>query len=270
MALLKKIRAAYASTKSLDTVKSIDDKEISPLAEQSHTSVTSGEKMIAMLKDPKYKDYPASKHKRRGQWIASLISSGALNGWESDLWDSAKGDYINFRKSELLEDGGYDGVTVLESELFDYYENNKPMQFQVPLWTTSRLEYPPSFGYEHREPETSINNDQDFTERGTRSYAYSVKPTSIMPTSILAQSMRAERTLLRGGTMSVKVFLQNFHTNGKKVEKEITDDACKVLEEGEIVRNSMIAMFNAVAFASQDQTYAKDEQHLKDFEEDLD
>jgi len=270
MLLLKRIRKAHACAKLTNVMKSIDEEEIPQLTENSRLSVLAGETVISKLKDEENQGRPASMYKRRGQWIASLITSGAIVGWQSDLVDSAKGEYINFKKLEPADDGSYDGMTFTELEMIDYFERNVPMEYLIPSWSTIGLEYPQSFSFSSPDSMQDVINDDNEKEHKVPPSVNSVRPTLVMPTSILAQHIMVERTRLRSGRISVKVLLQNFHTNGKTVKKEITDDACRVLEEGATVRSSMKAMYDAIGFTSQDQFYAREEEQLKNFEEELD
>ena len=263
------MREVFAREKLIDSVHSVDE-QISGQIEKSQRSVIAGENLISRLKNEESKGWPASTYKQNGQWIASLISSGAIVGWESDLWDSAHGDYLNFQKMEAGKDGDYDGLAVTEWELLNHSKYDIPMQYGAPPWSTSNLTYPQTLSLPSPEPEQDVINEDDNTEPEAPPPIYSVKPASIMPMSILAQTLRAERIQLRSGKVSVKVFLQNFHTNGKMVEKEIIDDASKVLEEGDKARSSMIAMYYAVGFASQEQLYTREEEQFKQFKEDLD
>ena len=269
MSLLKRMREAFARANLADSVHSIDD-QISDQVEKSQRAVAAGEVLISKLRNKENEGWSASTYKQRGQWIASLISSGAIVGWESDLWDSAHGDYLNFQKTEAGEDGDYDGQAVTEAELTNHFQLNIPMQYGAPPWSTASLRYPQNLGLPSPESEMDVVSEDDNSEPKAPSFLYSVKPTSIMPMSILGQKMKAERVQLRSGRMSIKVLIQNFHTNGKVVEKEIIDDASKVLEEGDTARTSMNAMYDAVGFANQEQLYVRQQEQLEQFEEDLD
>lgn len=91
MSLLKRMRAAFVSAKATHMVQVFDEKNIPHQLQASKSCVAEGERMISMLKNNETKDWPASKHKMRGQWIASLASSGAMTGWESNVYDSPDG-----------------------------------------------------------------------------------------------------------------------------------------------------------------------------------
>lgn len=169
---------------------------------------------------------------------------------------------INFRTTEpSSEDGEHDGYSVTEIELHKHFEENITAQYIGPIWSTASLQYPPAFEQQLSGPEQDVL-DNDGIDLKTSPATLSVVPTSLMPTSILAQNMRAERTMLRNGKMSVTVLLKTFHTNGHVQEKEVKDDACKVLEEVERVHDSMAAMHNAIANAFHEQSCAMHEEVL--------
>ena len=73
--------------------------------------------------------WPASRHKERGQWMASLITSGALTGWSSTLEDSEHGDLIHL--NNVLADPG-NVVSLTELELDELFEGGEPLEQGFP------------------------------------------------------------------------------------------------------------------------------------------
>jgi len=70
--------------------------------------------------------------------------------------------------------------------------------------------------------------------------------------------------------MSVKVVLTNYHTNGTIRKKEIKDDACKILEEVNMVHTSMKDMRAALGKVARTQQYAMQEDAVRAAEDDVD
>lgn len=77
------------------------------------------------------REWSASRHKDRGQWMASLITSGALRGWRSTLEDSEDGDVIHLTK-DLVAPEDQDGISLSERELHDHFEDGKPFEQGLP------------------------------------------------------------------------------------------------------------------------------------------
>lgn len=85
LSLLHRWRSYVGSQKgpgSKDLIDHIDTKAIPFSEEHSRNLVKDGEAMIARLKEDQTKNLPASKYKLKTQWIASLVTSGAVPGWE--------------------------------------------------------------------------------------------------------------------------------------------------------------------------------------------
>lgn len=263
------MRGVYASAGLEDSLELLDESYGFIKSDMMPTSVARGEALIAEAKQEANKGKPASMYKNRGQWVSSLISSGAINGWETTICDSSEGEYLDFRKSELAEDGSSDGMTVTEVELKSYFEESIPFRWERPLWDTLDTAYPaflhPPQGY--IKPPTNTISDDDLAHHENQSVIPFFEPTLIMPRSMLAQHMRTKRTKFADGKTCVKVLFQNYYVDGTTVEKEIVNDPCKVLEEGYKVRTSIAEMQDSIESASRQHSHAINEMQLKYFQE---
>lgn len=88
MSLLHRWRAYAISQKNADMtafITEIDSKNIPSQEQRSRELVNMGEKLIAQLKENQAKTWPASRLKLRTQWLASLVSSGAVPEWQVRL-----------------------------------------------------------------------------------------------------------------------------------------------------------------------------------------
>ena len=198
---------------------------------KSQELFNSGQAIISELKKLEQADKPKLVREcmRRGQWIASLFSSGALPGWRSHLYDSAFGHYWSFDK------GDEDGISISEVELSNHFQQDMPLQFISPPWSTY------NGGYPEVQQVANLGSDDlsivDYTE---------LKPP-LLRHSLCSQSTSTERTGLPNGLVSTKVKIWNRFTDDREEEKHIVDDAGKVMEE---VRKAMLAMTNR-AYESQ-------------------
>lgn len=274
MSLLKRMRAAFVRKQDAGMIKLLDEKAIPSQQETSGIAVAHGQSMIAMLRDNETESPPASMYKLRGQWITSLISSGAMCGWESTMYDSSEESLYSINKTESGEKGGNDGLMMTELELRLQYEEGihaKPDQ-PPPLWSTASLRYPDAFSLAIEGPTEDSISEPRFDDTSTKSSQaiHPMSPISLMPMSILAQTTTTERTKLRNGQMSVKVVLTNYHTNGTIRKKEIKDDACKILEEVNMVHTSMKDMRAALGKVARTQQYAMQEDAVRAAEDDVD
>ena len=269
------MRDVYASAGLEESVvRLLDERYAFIKSEMMPLTVAKGEALIAEAKREENKGKPASMYKNRGQWVASLISSGAIIGWETTVCDSAEGEYLDFRKAELAEDGSSDGMTVQEAELKTYHEESTPMQWGVPAWDTFDTGYPGAFASPDQRvikiPTNTISDDDlNHSEDQPVFSAFqpAFQPRLEIPRSILAQHMRAERTKLADGRFRMKVLFQNYLVDGTTVDKEIVNDPCKVLEEGHKVRTSIAENQDAIESALQESSFAVNEMQLKEFQE---
>ena len=175
---------------------------------------------------------PASAYKMRGQWMVSLVSSGALPDWCGWLSESSEGYEVELSKRERNpEDGSFDGAKMTEYELNKQFCEGIPMETGAPEWSTRDGHYP--------EPEIIPAWLRDVA--GEVNFQY--RP------SILSQLVAAERTKSGNQNLSTKVVLTTVFTDGATEVKEIVDDCCQVMEENERVYTSMSARNTAIDVA---------------------
>ncbi len=207
--------------------------------QHSNFLIATGRDKIAALKQQIDQSWPASKYKGRGQWMASLISSGALPGWRAQIFNSSEGFQVHLTKIEGdLDDPG--GQIMTEAELTREFDEGIPMQVGRPIWSTSAGQYPESFR-------------EDYTDGEVTSYVDFQGPT--LRPSILSQIIAAECTKSEEGIISTKVALKNLFTDGTTDSKEIIDDPSKVLEETNKVHSSMQTWNAAVDLAIEEARY---------------
>lgn len=177
------------------------------------------------------KNFPASQLKQRGQWIASLISSGALPGWTSHLegGPTPGQQRMLIRERTDPSDGSdeQNGIVCTENALEKIFGRAK-----ISERADSRVEID-SFGLRSDKVIAKITTSE---EDGWIVY-YSA--TSSPRHHLTAQSTTIERVLLPDGSKANKVVLTNHSVSGKEEKIEIRQDACKVLEEVEKARMLM-------------------------------
>ena len=171
----------------------------------------------------------ASSHKDRGQWIASLVTSGALRGWFSVLQDSEVGDLIQLSKEEDQENMG--SVVTSERELAEYFDEGKPLHTGTPS--------PPLYRVSRRPPAMAEKNPQILHEdSGPEIPPDEPELWSKVPERpcFWRQSMAAEQITLPIGKTVTKVVMRNWLTNGDVEEKVMIHEPGEVLQEVEKVR----------------------------------
>ena len=176
------------------------------------------------------KELSASQRKDRGQWMSSLISSGALRGWISVLKDSEDGALIHLSKEgEAPEHSS--GIKISEYGLFKYFKDGRPLKHGVPRAPLYRISY--------RPPAVPVNDLQILDET---SFPPPPPSEGLMWSKVperpyfLGQRMTAERITLPNGKTANKVVIKNWLTNGDGEEKVIIQDPGKVLQEVEKAR----------------------------------
>lgn len=176
------------------------------------------------------KDWSASMHKDRGQWIASLITRGALTGWTSTLADSADGEHIALGKVDSGDpEDKYDIIRLTEHRLHELFDNGKPLEIGSPD--------PPLYRVSYRAPKPAIeeqySNDGALLPPPDKPIIMSRTPDRPY---LKEQTSTAERITLPNGKMATKVTLKNYLTNGETEEKVIIQEPGKVLQEVQRVR----------------------------------
>ena len=249
----KDLRAVFARINAVPELQSIDRDFIPQLEKDSEAFVIVRDELVAKANRSDYKGLPASQYKGKGQWMISLISSGAITAWMAHRYDSSAGNQIHVEKQELNEDGEADGMTFTADDLKGKYDDGSLMQraLQVPLWTTALGQYPTLVAAPDPHADQTISEDSSGPEAHIPQHQ--ISPTMLVPNAFLAQHLRAERTILGNGQMSVKVFIMNMLANGQNENKEFRDDPGKVTEEVQRARISNQIVLEAISEASYEQ-----------------
>ena len=226
-------QTALNSAKSLGPQK--DPAIISWLEEKMKSAREMAQRRVAIAESFKVmeetrREWPASRHKDRGQWMASLITSGALTGWSSTLEDSEHGDLIRLRnKVAAPEDDA--GIDFTELELHEHFEDGKPFEYGLPG--------SPLYLVSDRTPAVPVDDDQFVDENS------SPRPPPDEPVIMSriperpyfwGQNTNAERITLPNGKTATRVVMKNYLTNGDVEEKVIVQEPGRVLEEVEKAR----------------------------------
>ena len=181
------------------------------------------------------REWPASGHKDRGQWIASLITSGALRGWNSLLEDTEDGALMIFNKEvEGPEDSN--SIRFSEYELFKHFEEGRPLNHGAPRAALYMVSRSPS-AVPVNEPQILDGNGSlpDFNppDEPDESVLWTHDPK---PPRFSCQRTATERITLPNGKTATKVVMKNWLTNDEVEEKVMIDEPGKVLQEVERVR----------------------------------
>lgn len=172
----------------------------------------------------------ASQSKDRGQWIASLVPSGALRGWSSSLQDSDRGDVIHLSKESVdSEDSG--GLSFTEAELYDNFVLGERFTVSSPG--------PPLYEVPHRPRGVPVDGDQLVDESSFARFPPD-EPSIVTKTPERAhfynQTTNAERITLPSGKMATRVVMKTYFTNGDVEEKVMVQEPGNVLKEVEKAR----------------------------------
>ena len=206
---------------------------VSWLEEKIRLARESAQRRVALAESFKAREeirreWPASRYKDRGQWMASLITSGALTGWSSTLVDSEHGDLIRLY-NDLA--GPEDGISFTEFELHELFEDGKPLEDGLPG--------PPLYQVSNQSPAVPGDNDQIIDEN------VSPHPPPDEPLIMSripkrpyfsGQNTTAERITFPNGKTATRVVMKNYLTNGDVEEKVIVQEPGRVLQEVEKAR----------------------------------
>ena len=214
----------------------------------AETVVANGKALIGSLKDLENK--PASIYKGRVPWITSLISSGAMLGWESAVCDSADGWLADVYKA----DGSRDGQIFSELDLDGIFREGRPLGFRTPSWSTYHGSYG-DFSYTDIE-ELCPDGDADPDAVQTYDAIENIRP------SIISQLTKVQQKKSWNGSIETRVVLKNRFSNGDEAEKTIVDDAPKVLEEVEKFHTSIKERHRSIRLALWNLEYTKQEEIL--------
>lgn len=246
--LLQKFRELSVRRRHPAIVAMIDEEGIPFQKRSSETVIASGKALIASLKDLQNK--PASSYKKRVPWISSLISSGAMLGWESAVYDSADGWMADVYKA----DGSGDGQIFSELDLDVAFEACYRLDFRTPAWSTYEDSY--DHFYYPQIDQLCPDGDADPDAQHTYDAIDNIRP------SIMSQLTTAQRKKSWNGNVETRVVLKNRFTDGKEEEKTIVNDASKVLEEVERFHASVSERHFAVGLALWKLSYRKQEDAL--------
>ena len=246
--LLQEFREVSVRRKDSDTVSQIDDVAMPAQKKSVEMVIASGKALIGSLKDLQNK--PASNYKRRVPWITSLISSGAMLGWESTVCDSADGWMADVYKA----DGSGDGQMFSEVDLFSIFRDGRPLDFKSPSWSTLEGSYG-NFSYPEIE-ELCPDGDADPDAAQAYDAIENVRP------SILSQLTKVQQKKSWNGSIETRVVLKNRFTNGEEAEKTIVNDASKVLEEVEKFHASVKERHNSIALTVWKLQYKKQQENV--------
>ena len=244
--LLQKLRSVHRNDPA--TVSKIDDEAIPFQRKTSEMAIANGKALISSLKDLQNK--PASSYKRRVPWIASLISSGAMLGWESVVYDSADGRLADVYKA----DGSGDGQMFSELDLTMIFKEGFRLDFRGPTWSTYEGSYRDL--YYPQIDQLCPDGEADPDAEHTYNTIDDIRP------SIMWQSTTAQRKKSWNGSIETRVTLRNRFTDGYEEEKTIVNDASKVLEEVEKVHASVKQRHHAIGLALSQLSYRKQEDAL--------
>ena len=256
LSFLQRLRSFFIRRDELDMVSYVDKEQIPQMRTVSQELLETGQGIISTLKEFENTDglRRSDRMKTRGHWIASLVSNGALPGWDTQLCDSAGGHHWSIYKKVAPEESvGHtiygDGLEFTEEELLLRFERGIPMQVGSPAWT-SRDEFPKyEFATENQSDESTTNRAQ-----------WKNPP---LRHSIYSQTTEAKRTKLSNGLFSTQVLIRNSFTDGRTEEEEIVDNTGKVFEEVSKAFAAFKDRKHSFLSASIDQAYEEEKALLR-------
>ena len=168
------------------------------------------------------KDASASSQKSHGQWITSLMSSGALPGWYWVEQTSVDGPYMGFSRTKAppeLEAS----ITITEKELSEQFVHGQAQKIGSPQGL----------------PPDRLQALRDGAIEAPRSRIGPKRLFSPGISSTLMQTGTTETFKRPDGSRGTKVTIRNQLVDGRMVEKEYIQQPAKVLEEIVNARKSM-------------------------------
>lgn len=225
----RKAHQVAVKNKDHESVATISKDLIPFVKSQNEELITSAQRAKADFE--KYQDWTASSLKPRGQWIASLMDSGALPTWKWQVYNSTDGPVMDFGKRNAPPDMAA-SITVSELELHEIFEEGQPHGFGSP----ARL---PSMAMQALVDGSHTPSYLDLPIDPLKNF----RPSK---SSILAQIADTEIVKMPGGSNGTKVKIQNILADGTREMKEFVQDPGKLLEEIESARSSMLMMRSAV------------------------
>ena len=254
--LLQELREVLVRQKDSEILSMLDDEAMPAHKQSAEMVIASGKALIDSLTDLQNK--PASDYKHRVPWITSLISSGAMLGWESAVYDSADGWLADVYRA----DGSGDGQAFSELDLDRIFREGRPLDFKTPSWSTYGGSYG-NFSYLDIE-ELCPDGDADPDAAQTYDAIDNIRP------SILSQLTTVQQKKSWNGSTETRVVLKNRFSNGEEAEKTIVDDTSKVLEEVERFHASIKERYYTIGLALWKLKYRKKQgmlNYLKEVEE---
>ena len=246
--LLQSLREISVRRKRPDIVTMIDEEAIPYQKTSSEEVIARGKAVIDGLKNLQNK--PASSYKKRVPWITSLISSGAMLGWASAVYDSADGLLADIYKN----DGSGDGQMFTEMDLATIFKGGYAMEFRSPMWSTYEGSY--NSLYYPQINQLCPDGDEDPDYHHTYDAIDRIRP------SILSQLTTVERKKVWNGSIETRVVLKNHFTDDREEEKTIVNDSSKVFEEVARFEDSVKERHHAIGLALWQLSYRKQEDGL--------
>lgn len=233
--LLQELREVVIRLKDSEILSMLDDGAMPAQKQSAEMVIASGKALIDSLTDLQNK--PASNYKHRVPWITSLISSGAMLGWESAVYDSADGWLADVYKA----DGSGDGQIFSELDLDRIFREGRPLDLRSPSWST----YGGSYGKLIYPNIEELRPDEDADPDAAQTYdaIENIRP------SILSQLTTVQQKKSWNGSIETRVVLKNRFSNGEEAEKTIVDDTSKVLEEVEKFHASIKERYYSIGLA---------------------
>lgn len=207
------IAARHEDTSAMDTIRN----KLLPALKSDHEGFID---LAQRTKDEyeKERDLTASQGKPRGQWIASLMNSGALPTWTWGLSNSTDGPVMDFRTRNTAPES-YGTVSLSEQELSEIFEEERPFSFSptVPL------------------PQAPIDALVNGTHRIESHPWEDFTPSK----AVVAQSADTEPTKLPDGSSGWKTNVCNTLADGTSVTKAFAEKPGELYEEIVNARASM-------------------------------
>lgn len=205
--------------------------QISLLKAEQDSLVTEAEARKSLHDN--HRNSTASSLKPRGQWIASLVTSGALPNWQWTTCANTAGLAMIFARRDAPPELAA-SISTTELELEEHFEKGQPYQFGMPSMITLDHVMPlidGTFVLEYMSS-GSLNSNPDLPDHPMLKF----KPSR---SSVLQQDGTSELVKLQDGSLGVKVTIENGLASRRVVSREFVEDPAKVLEEVENARKSM-------------------------------
>ncbi|KAL9024585.1 MAG: hypothetical protein Q9196_006409 [Gyalolechia fulgens] len=180
----------------------------------------------------------ASSLKPRGQWIASLMNSGALPAWNWMVHNSIKGPVLTFHRNDAPPGLENDGITISELEILQHFEAGRPFSFESPIPLPIR-ETRAVIDGNAILPHIPVPNDPYEKFRPNKN-------------SVMVQFARSEPVELPDGSIGSKTVITNRLANETIETKEFMQQPARLLEEVENARKSMEVVRENVRVISED------------------